>query len=194
MPTFMPETQDQALLVLVVDEAQRIIKKHKGKGYLGRTALQKILYFLKVKGVSMNYRFDLHHHGPFCADILNDADILKALDIISDNGKQGRYSDYRIGEMASQLMGKHNKFLEDNRSKVTEVVQAMVPLEPVKLELIATLDFAFRWIKATGVRGPWKGKVIEKFFEIKKEKMDQFPRNEVEAAYDNLVEAGLIEA
>jgi hypothetical protein len=32
---------------------------------LGRTAIQKILYFLQALNVPMRYRFDVHDHGPF---------------------------------------------------------------------------------------------------------------------------------
>jgi uncharacterized protein YwgA len=41
-------------------------------GYLGRTALQKILYFLQTSGVPMRYRFDIYHYGPYCDRITRD--------------------------------------------------------------------------------------------------------------------------
>ena len=73
----------------------------------------------------------------------------------------------------------------------------MLPLTPDQLELIATLDFAYRWERASGGSGPWKQRVIKKFFEIKMNKKSKFDPNDpkkIEKAYDSLVKAKLIEA
>jgi len=60
----------------------------------------------------------------------------------------------------------------------------------VHLELLATLDFAYRWVKASGGSGPWKDRAVTRFIEIKKEK---FAKPLVEKTYDGLVVAGLFE-
>ncbi len=48
----------------------------------------------------------------------------------------------------------------------------MGDLDPNTLELLATLHFCFRWVKASGGNGPWKTLTIEKFKNIKKERFD----------------------
>lgn len=63
-------------------------------------------------------------------------------------------------------------------------------MSPDKLELIATLDFCFRWVRARGGTGPWREATIDKFLQIKK---DKFDRHEIDEWYNNLVGAGLIE-
>jgi len=194
MVSILINTQDQALLTMIVDESQKVTSDGK-KGYLGRTALQKILYFLKVLGVPMSYRFEMHHHGPFCVDILNDADILRMMNIIEDRSEpKKKYSDYHIGSGALELLNEHEEFLDHHRHKASRVIRAMLPLKPDNLELLATLDYAYRWVKATGVTSTdLKKKTINRFFEIKKNKKGKFPEEEVEKAYDSLVKAGILE-
>ena len=57
-------------------------------------------------------------------------------------------------------------------------------------ELLATLDYLYRQLKAGGGPGPWKERVINRFLEVKK---DKFSAEEVRAAYDSMVRAGLAE-
>ena len=63
MSLFLTGTWEHALLAKVVSEANAVAQKQ--GGYLGRTALQKIVYFLQALDVPMRYRFDVHLHGPF---------------------------------------------------------------------------------------------------------------------------------
>ncbi|MDB5313172.1 MAG: hypothetical protein JWO38_7374 [Gemmataceae bacterium] len=50
---------EQALLTATAQAAA----PESGNRYLGRTALQKILYFLQISGVPMRYRFEIYHYG-----------------------------------------------------------------------------------------------------------------------------------
>jgi uncharacterized protein YwgA len=56
---FFSKTQEHALLALVIKEAQAA----KSVGYFGRTALQKVVYFLKALGLPTRYQFEVHHYG-----------------------------------------------------------------------------------------------------------------------------------
>ena len=110
--------------------------------------------------------------------------------------EEKKYSDYHTAGKAAEFTGKYSTTLNKYRSKVKIIVEAMLPLDPDSLELIATLDFAYRWVRATGGKGPWKTRVIERFYEMKKKKRDTFPEGDpdgkVSKAYDSLEEAGLI--
>ena len=52
-------------------------------GFLGRTALMKLCYFLQeVKNVPLGYHFTLYSYGPFDSDVLSSlgtAETLKAI-------------------------------------------------------------------------------------------------------------------
>lgn len=184
MSLFFAGTQDEALLAMAVQEASRA----DGVRYLGRTALQKIMYFLKVLGVPMDYRFDIHHYGPFCNAILHDTEMLMADEVIVDLAQRGHYSNYAPGPNTDELLEMHAEAIEPNRERVREVVSVLAPMSPEKLELLATLHFAFATEAASGGRGPWRDRVLRRFQAFKGGK---FSAEEMSGGYDALVRAGL---
>jgi len=189
MALLLARTWNQALLTMVIDEARKVADT--GGSYVGRTALQKIMYFLKVSGVPMGYHFDIHTFGPFCQEILSDAEVLMADDVIKDRSSiPDRYSNYGPSTTCDELVGLFREKLDSFRQTVRTLVQTLVPLSPDRLEFLATLDFAYRWIKASGGDGPWKDRVVSRFIEIKKEK---FKRTDVEDTYDQMVNARLFQ-
>jgi hypothetical protein len=88
------------------------------------------------------------------------------------------------------LIALHTLALEPYRKMITTVVQNLLPLEPNHLELLATLDYLYRQLKAGGEVGPWEDRVIDRLFQVKR---GQFPLEEVRAAYESMVRAGLAE-
>ncbi len=158
--------------------------------YLGRTAIQKLLYFMNVLGVPMEYSFDIHHYGPFCANVMHDVEWLLADEVIEDQSQEPRYSNYQPGPGWSELAEQFKDNLSEHQATVTSVCNALSDLSPETLELIATLDFSYRWVRARGGQGPWKQLAVDKFKNIKK---DKFPDDEIDGWYNTLVKAKLIE-
>jgi uncharacterized protein YwgA len=188
MPLLLTGTWEHALLAATAQAAA----ESGDSGYLGRTALQKILYFLQIAGVPMRYRFDIYHYGPYCGRIGRDVEWLLADDVLKDaSPSPEKYSNYRPSTAAQQLLGSHATALEPHRATIAKVVRGLLPLQPEHLELLATLDYLYRQLKAGGGHGPWKARVIARFLEVKR---DKFPVQDVLAAYDSLVRADLIEA
>ncbi len=187
MRLFLTGTWEHALLAMVVKEAARV-SENQG-GYLGRTAIQKIVYFLQVLNVPMRYRFDLFHYGPFCNTILGDLEWLMADEVITDRSPDPqKYSKYAPGPACDELIAKHAVKLKEYDETVKSTVEALLPLKPDHLELVATLDYAFREMKATLGKKPPKMKVITRFREFKGEK---FKEKEIEETFDRLEAAGL---
>jgi hypothetical protein len=187
MPLLFTGTWEQAVLTAAVQAAA----ENRAAGYLGRTALQKILYFLQIAGVPMRYYFDVYHYGPYCDRITRDVEWLLADEVLKDaSPSPERYSNYRPGTSAEELVGSHAPALEPHRATIAKVVRILLPLQPDHLELLATLDYLFRQLKAGGGPGPWKERVLARFLDVKK---DKFPAQVVSDAYDSLVGAGLIE-
>lgn len=181
-------TRDHALLALVVKEAQSIVQTG---GFLGRTAVQKIMYFLKVLGVPMGYRFELYHYGPFCAEILTDLEWLIADSVIKDASLEPRrYSNYQPDRNIDELLDSHVDELTPVRDSVHEVVTALSPLRPETLELFATLHYLFRQKKATGWDKPFKDWVVGRLLQLKAGK---FEKADVERTYDVVARIGLVE-
>jgi len=189
MSPMMTGTKNQALLTLVIREAHTVAEEQ--GFYFGRTALQKIMYFLKILDVPMRYSFEIHHYGPFCDEILDDIELLTVDEVIVDGSQSpSKYSNYAPFQQAEQLLTKYQKSLNPFKETVSDLVRALVPLSPERLELFATLDYLYRWYKASGSGGPWKDQIISHFQSIKPNK---FEKEEVEKYYNILVDTGLIE-
>ena len=178
---------EHALIAATVDAASQQCPNC----FLGRTAIQKLLYFMNVLGVPMEYSFDIYHYGPFCQSIMSDVEWLLADEVIEDRAKESRYSNYKPGRGWPELKEEFDNKLNRYRHIVDAVCEALSDLSPDSLELIATLDFSFRWVKARGGKGPWREAAIEKFKSIKKEK---FSEQDIDDCYRRLSEVGLIEA
>ena len=157
---------------------------------LGRTAIQKLLYFMNVLGVPMRYSFDIHHYGPFCPTVMHDVEWLAADGVIEDRSTESRYSNYKPGQGWDELSALYRQQLSQHRQKIDNVCNALSDLSSDTLELIATLDFSFRWVRARGGNGPWREAAVKKFKAIKKQK---FSDDRIDTWYDVLVDAGLIE-
>jgi uncharacterized protein len=188
MPLQLTGTWEHAVLAATA----RAAGNHADKGYLGRTALQKILYFLQLSGVPLRYRFDIYHYGPYCDRISRDVEWLVADGVLRDaSSNPEKYSNYRPAEAADELLRLHAATLEAHQATIDKVVQTLLPLEPEHLEILATLDYLYRQIKAGGGAGPWKERVIDRFMEVKK---TRFQKTAVSEAYDSMVRANLLEA
>ena len=189
MSLLLAATRDQALLAMVIEEAHQVAQaKH---AFVGRTAIQKIMYFLKSADVPMAYRFDIHYYGPYCQEISRDIECLIADKVVQDQSKKTEdYSNYRPGPALQELLSKHQESLEPFRENIRMLVNALVPLKPPELELFATLDYVYRRQKATGGTGPWKEQVLKQFLDVKTEK---FTRDEVEHVYDMMVKASVFD-
>jgi uncharacterized protein len=186
MSLFLAGTWEHALLAMVVKQAVQVSQNQ--SGYLGRSAIQKIVYFLQVLNVPMRYRFDVSHYGPFCSTILGDAEWLMADEVIADSSPDPKkYSKYTPGTACDELISMHAGQLKEYEDAVKSTVTALLPLKPDHLELIATLDYSFREMKATLGKKPPKEAVIARFREFKG---DKFKDKEIGTTYDRLEGAG----
>lgn len=185
---FFSGTQDHALLAMVVQEAHDLPEVRN----LGRTALQKIVYFLKALAVPMRYRFEIHHYGPYSEQIASDIELLIADEVIADRPANPNYSNYQPDTQAAieELLAMHGAFSSQHRALIRRVVSVFGRLTPQDLELYATLHYAYRYEMAGGSR-PSKDLVIGRFKSYKGEK---FPGQQVTVAYEAMVTAGLIQA
>lgn len=187
MPRLFTGTWEHALLAAVVAEVSTAPQV----GYFGRTALQKIVYFLQIAGVPMRYAFDLYHYGPYCDRVSGDGELLVADGVLKDGSPNPeRYSDYRPDEGADELIRSRAAELEPHLGKIRAVVQNLLPLEPKRLELLATLDYVYRELRGRGGPGPWAERAVVRFLEVKK---DKYPEAQVRAAFDSMAQAGLVE-
>lgn len=179
--------RDQALLALVVEEGYQAAQKE-GRSF-GRIALQKIMYFLKVTDVPMNYRFEIYRYGPFCSQIMRDADLLEFDNLIVDD-KEDFGSSYRPTENINEFLQDFEKEIGELREPVKELAEILAPKSTKTLELYATVDFVYREQRAMQKEGPWKQAVLERFMNLKG---TRFSQEQVESIYDSMCNTGIFD-
>lgn len=186
---WIADTEDHALLAYVIKCAREAIEKKKGKP-LGRTAMQKIPYFLQVLGVPMKYRFEIYTYGPFCSEILRDIEWMEADGVIIDaSSDKEKRSDYRPGQSIDELISMHSDYIEKYKDVIENVASGLANVEPNQLELLATLVYLYRWFEATDQPAPFRSSVICRLNEIKPGK---FSTQNVDHAYDWLKSVKLV--
>lgn len=188
MSEFATESEsslDEALLATLVQEFQTNLTT-----YLGRTAIQKLTYFAKVLGVPFTYRFRIYYYGPYSEDLAYDADSLLVSGVLTDtSADSNRYSSFKLGRRADQVLDKYRKPVEQQRPVISRVVKTLGKLEPNDLELLSTLHFVDKSLKAGGNQNPSRADVIQAF---KRVKGDKFSTDDVTSAYDAMQEVELV--
>ena len=188
MPLLFSGTWEHALLAVTAREAA----KSGEAGYLGRTALQKIVYFLQIAGVPMRYAFDIYHYGPYCDRVSRDVELLLADGVLKDASTYARevleLPPRRRGGRTDRVarLGPPAALGDDQQGRPEPVAarpepsrtagDARLPVPPVKG---GRRERTLEGSRDRPVHGSEEGQV---------------PVDEVRDAYDSMVRAGLAEA
>jgi uncharacterized protein YwgA len=167
----------------------RSFEENYPRGYLGRTAIQKLAYFAKAIGVPIPCSFDIYTYGPYSDTVTFSMESLMADDVVVDRSSKPDYSSYRLGENAAELLHAFDGEIGPHTSAIDQVVRALGGFKPQALELIATLHFIAKRQRQIRRKEPSKPEVINEFKTIKS---DKFGHEEISAWYDALKKAGLI--
>jgi len=161
-----------------------------GNHYLGRTAIQKLVYFAKTLGVPIPCSFEIYTYGPYSDSVTFSVDSMLADDVLKDiSNSPQKYSDYRLGDNADEILNAYQPLIAPYQRTIDSVVQSLGSFEPKELELVATLHFIHHRMKQILRRDPSREQVLEEFRRIKK---DKFGGQEVESFYLALKNAHLI--
>jgi hypothetical protein len=179
------DTQDEVLAVLLVQEFQNTVK-----GYLGRTAIQKLCYFAKVLGVPFSFPFRIYYYGPYSEELAFSSDYLVATGALYDASTDpSKYSNFRTGESATELLTHHSQIVKEYRPAIREIVEAFGEFDPASLELLSTMHFVEQRLKARGNKKPTRSQVLREFRAVKG---DKFKSNDLDKAFSALEGAGLV--
>jgi uncharacterized protein len=159
------------------------------RGYLGRTAMQKLTYFSQALGVPIPCSFGIYTYGPYSDTVTFTMESLMADDVVEDRSSKPEYSNYRLGSNAHELLGRFEREVIPYTGVINRVVDALGGFKPQELELIATIHFIAGRQQQIHRRGPNKQEVIREFKGVKREK---FEDDDISNWYDALNKAGLI--
>lgn len=185
MPPFYSKTKEHALLAEVIRQASK-----QGGYRLGRTAVQKVMYFLKALGVPMRYVFDIHYYGPYCSAISSDLISLLADEIINDeSAKEEVGSRYAPASELDDLTSRFGAYLDGHNERIKSVLGLFATLPTQALELLATIDFFYRRERMASTGDTLRQKVLS---EVRRAKESKFTDEQIQEAYDGLAEIGLV--
>jgi uncharacterized protein len=143
-----PNQQDK--LALISELVKRAPRK------LGRTALMKCLFFLKVlRGVPLPYNFRLYTHGPFDSDVLDDLQYAQALGAIESSivtypGGTGYV--LHVGPQADKIEKQAVSFINDHQESIDWVLNEFGNRSALDLEMVSTLIYVDRSLVEKGAR------------------------------------------
>jgi uncharacterized protein YwgA len=115
---------------------------------LGRTALMKCLFFLKVvKNVPLPYSFGLYTYGPFDSDVLDDlqyAESLRAVESTLVQYPGGRGYEYQSGRKIEEVESEAKEFLSRHEESIGWVLNEFGGRSAIDLEMASTLVYIDR--------------------------------------------------
>lgn len=141
-----------------------------GHARFGRTALMKILYFLKVlKGVPVRYNFGFYTYGPFDSSVLEDLSYAEALNAVKSTLIQfpsGYGYALEAGPQAGEIKKLGSEFLSKYKDEINSVVGEFGSYSAGKLEILSTIIYVDRSTNESGEKLS-VGELAEKVCEVK---------------------------
>jgi hypothetical protein len=120
------------------------IVRDAGGEIVGRTKLQKSVFFLDLAGFDIPFRFGYKHYGPYSESLAEAAELAAALDLVSERQQPaswgGTYSVYSVLRTA-----------DPEPSIRVQLLREAVGSDPILLELAATAGYLAR----EGSAEPW---------------------------------------
>jgi uncharacterized protein YwgA len=126
----------------VIAELAKLYKDKEG-WVLGKTALQKLVFFLQeVRGVALGYEYTLHTFGPFSSTLAADLDVANMMDVV-DVTYEPSLNGYEIVPGASDpTIERHAKqWLKSVNGHVEAVFKRFGGYGTRALELRATIAY-----------------------------------------------------
>lgn len=160
-----------------------------GRGRLGKTAVQKLVYFLQeLHGVDVGYDFPLYTYGPYSSDLMYDLDVCDGMGGVAIQYQPAINGyDIKPGPIADKVRREAGEFLRDNAAAIDAVVSEFGSCSARDLELRATIVFAEREGRRRG-QPLTRATLVERVAEIK----PHFSRAEISGALDSLARRGHI--
>jgi uncharacterized protein YwgA len=151
---------------------------------LGKTQVQKLVYFVQDCGVPLEYKYEIYHYGPYSFELAHDLGSLDSLGVLNvDSDRSGFGFDISAGKFADKFK-LEPKYLK----KVEKVIEQFGLNTPAQLEVKATIHFVHSVIKKRISSGRTKTEVIHKVRALKPRFTDDF----VKRCYSDMEKASWI--
>jgi uncharacterized protein YwgA len=165
---------------------------------LGRTIIQKLCYFVKSKGVPLDFDFDMYHYGPYCQNLYYRMDDMTADNVViddkafnvSNNCVKSNKSKYLPGENIDHLLNMYKKDMDKYTTSIDNVINVFHEFDHTGLELLSTIHFFQTTLTDFYKKPAGKNEVIRK---VKESKGEKFKDELISKAYDALETARIFD-
>jgi hypothetical protein len=151
---------------------------------LGKTQVQKLVYFLQDAGVPLEYKYEIYHYGPYSFELSKDMSSLEGLGVLNiESDPTGFGFDISVGKFAEKfrLDAKYQK-------KIEKVINQFGLNSAAELEVKATIHFVYSVVKEKAPSTKIKSEVIQKVSALK----PRFNKDFIKNCYLSLEDASWI--
>jgi uncharacterized protein len=148
---------------------------------LGKTQVQKLVYFAQDSGVPLNYKYEIYHYGPFSFELSHDLGSLDSLGVLNVASEPSGYGfDISTGRFAEKF-----KLEPKYQKKVEKVIGQFGLNSAAQLEVKATIHFVHSVVKKKISPNKAKSQVVQKVLALK----PRFTKEFVKDCYSDLEQA-----
>jgi uncharacterized protein YwgA len=145
---------------------------------LGKTQMQKLVYFLQDHRVPLEYEYEIYRYGPYSFDLSHDLGSLDSLSILNVENDPGGFGFHiSIGKFAEKF-----KLESKYQKKVEKVINDFGLNTPAQLEVKATIHFVHSVVKEAVSSAKMKSEVITKVRALK----PRFSQDFIKSCYSDL--------
>ena len=144
------------------------------------------MYFLDAKGVPTPLTFRIHHFGPYSSELDYQTDNLELLGAIKLANNANSFV-ITPGEKAQAIVDNDSEYISQYGALIDQVLEVL-PNEPRVLELWSTTHFVANSLNQF-YGGASKENVVR---DVKRIKQEKFRDEEIQEAYDKVVELGFL--
>jgi len=151
---------------------------------LGKTQLQKLIYFVQDSGVPLEYKYEIYHYGPYSFELSRELGSLEGLGVLNiESDPKGFGFNISIGRFAEKfrLVAKYQKNIE-------KVINQFGLNSAAELEVKATIHFVYSVVKEKTPPAKLMPEVIQKVGALK----PRFTRDFIKNCYVSLEQAAWI--
>jgi uncharacterized protein len=160
----MPQDLRTAAIVELIQNAQ---------ARLGKTQVQKLVYFAQQCGVPLGYKYEIYHYGPYSFELSHDLGSLDSLGVLNvDSDPAGFGFDISVGKFAERF-----KVEAKYQKKIEKVTKQFGLNTAAQLEVKATVHFVHSVIREKVAASKVRAEVIQKVRALKPRFPDAFIRN-----------------
>jgi uncharacterized protein YwgA len=140
---------------------------------LGKTQVQKLVYFAQDCGVPLNYKYEIYHYGPYSFELSHDLGSLDSLGVLNVANEPSGYGfDISVGRFAEKFR------LEPKYQKKIEKVIGQFGLNTAaQLEVKATIHFVHSVVKKKVPLSKAKSEAVRSVLALKPRFTEEFVRS-----------------